>query len=917
MRWLRSRENQILIFVLILMSALSVRLFSLTVVEGSQWKLAAEAISVKSIYTSAPRGEIRDRFGRLLAGNRPSFAVHFSPGNLSNEETNRQALELMDLLAKNGDVVNDNLPIILTADGYFFYTYQKAIEDWLASQDMPTDYTAEQTFYEIRQRYGIEEGLDKYEAQSELQTIYSVYPPISVRAMKFLEELNRESFLGRYYLDTNLSAEEAFALLRQAYKIDPSLSDQDARRIMVVRNEISAQGYLSYLPAAIAQNVSHQTIVALEESGADLTAIDVVAEPVRYYPNGSTASHILGYLGQISETEKSAYVEKGYSPSDLIGKDGIEKSLEDTLRGIDGIKNVEVNAFGEYVRTISDDSAEKGRDVFLTLDLELQKTAEAALEQALSKIQVAGTFESQYGNYKYSRAYPNANVGAVVAIEVETGDVLAMASYPDYDPNLFASGIKKEDWAALQSINPRDPLSPLPLFNVASRTAVQPGSTFKMVTATAALESGLDPNRELRDGGAVRVGNRTYGCILWNMYGGNHGYLNLYEAMEVSCNYYFFDIATGRDFYKGSSLGYTEDINIATITDYAEQYGLGKPTGIEIVETVVAVPSEERKMSAMKTYLKNVLIGRAEMYFTDEVIADKAELMRQIDTIVGWTEENPSRNTILERLGNMGIQEEMVETVGDLAKFSYFNQAAWTLGDELNISIGQGENAYTPLQMANYLATIGNGGIHNSVSLIHYIGGEGIANKPEGKQIEVKDPELLDHIIEGMRRVAHGSRGSGRAIFGNFPVQVAAKTGTAERGGKINPPDEVEYLKTNLGRINPSLTWEQVETEMERLLREYSDIYRTRNTAARQAVINLSRGRVSIAGIDAYKSDYDNFAWFVAMAPVEDPKIAVAVLLFQGGTGGYAGPVAREIIGAYLELDKMYSDYQLNTVLTQ
>jgi penicillin-binding protein 2 len=687
MRWLRSRENQILIFVLILMSALSVRLFSLTVVEGSQWKLAAEAISVKSIYTSAPRGEIRDRFGRLLAGNRPSFAVHFSPGNLSNEETNRQALELMDLLAKNGDVVNDNLPIILTADGYFFYTYQKAIEDWLASQDMPTDYTAEQTFYEIRQRYGIEEGLDKYEAQSELQTIYSVYPPISVRAMKFLEELNRESFLGRYYLDTNLSAEEAFALLRQAYKIDPSLSDQDARRIMVVRNEISAQGYLSYLPAAIAQNVSHQTIVALEESGADLTAIDVVAEPVRYYPNGSTASHILGYLGQISETEKSAYVEKGYSPSDLIGKDGIEKSLEDTLRGIDGIKNVEVNAFGEYVRTISDDSAEKGRDVFLTLDLELQKTAEAALEQALSKIQVAGTFESQYGNYKYSRAYPNANVGAVVAIEVETGDVLAMASYPDYDPNLFASGIKKEDWAALQSINPRDPLSPLPLFNVASRTAVQPGSTFKMVTATAALESGLDPNRELRDGGAVRVGNRTYGCILWNMYGGNHGYLNLYEAMEVSCNYYFFDIATGRDFYKGSSLGYTEDINIATITDYAEQYGLGKPTGIEIVETVVAVPSEERKMSAMKTYLKNVLIGRAEMYFTDEVIADKAELMRQIDTIVGWTEENPSRNTILERLGNMGIQEEMVETVGDLAKFSYFNQAAWTLGDELNISI--------------------------------------------------------------------------------------------------------------------------------------------------------------------------------------------------------------------------------------
>ena len=917
MRWIKFRQNQIQLLIFVLMFVLIFRLFTLTVVEGTHWDEAAQAISIKSVYTSAPRGEILDRYGRLLAGNRPSFTVQFSQGNLDDETLNEQIATVMSILEKNGDTVIDNLPIILNDDGTFYYTYDKAIEAWLISQDMPISYTAEDAFNELRSRYGVDEGLDKYEAQIELQTVYNVFPPISVVNMKFLEQLNKESFLGRYYLDYDLTAKEAFHKLREKFKIDSGLSDEEARKIMIVRNELASQGYYSYIPVTIAQEISNQTVVTLEEIGSELSAVDVVAESVRYYPNGKTAAHVLGYLGQINESEKEAYLEKGYNVSDMVGKEGIEKAFEDILKGKDGIKNVEVNAFGDLVRTISDDRPEKGTDIYLTIDLELQKTAEEALEQALEKILTAGTFESIYGNYKYGRKYKNANVGCVVALEVETGDVLAMASYPSFDPNLFATGISKEDWQSLQSENPRDPLSPLPLFNVAARTAVQPGSTFKMVTATAALDSGLDPKRKLRDGGAVKVGNRTYGCILWNMYRGNHGYLNLHEAIEVSCNYYFFDIAVGRDFYRGGSLGYNEEINIDKITHFAEQYGLGLPTGIEITETVIPVPSEARKMSAMKNYLKNVLIGRAELYFVDEVIQDKELLMEQINTIVSWTEENPSRNTIIDRLSKLGIKEDKIETVCDLCKFSYFNQATWTLGDELNISIGQGENAYTPLQMANYVATIGNDGKRNRVSLLKAIEGEGSVEKEEPVEIEVKDKNYFKEIIEGMRRVAHGPRGSARAIFANFPVQVAAKTGTAERAGKINPPDEAEYLKQNLKRINPSLTWEQVEEEMKRLLKEYPDVYTSHNSAARQAVLNLSRDRITASTLDAFKEDYDNFAWFVAMAPAEDPKIAVAVLLFQGGSGGYAGPVAREVIGKYLELDKQYKDYNLDTSISQ
>lgn len=917
MKWFKSRYNQLLAVVMVMMAVLGIRLFGLTVVEGSQWDQKAKDISVKTISTSAPRGQILDRYGRVLAGNKPSFTVQFSAGDLTNEQINSVSLNLIHILEANGDQYYDNFPILIE-NGRFSYTYQKDIEDWLTAQAMPADYTAEQAFDEMRRRQNIKEGLDKYEAQTELQTVYNIFPPISVKNMKFTKDMDKESFLERYYLDNNMTAEEAFSALRKKFEIPQDLSDTEARKIMVVRNELSSQGYRKYMPAKIAGGVSNNTIVIMEEKNSDLPGVEVVAESIRYYPNGNTAAHVLGYLGQISESEKTEYVdEKGYKPTDMVGQEGIEKAFESTLKGKDGTKNVEVNAFGELVRVINETEPQKGQDIYLTIDLDLQKTAQDALKQALTEIQRAGTFKSQWGDFKYGTAYRNANVGAVVALDVKTGDVLAMASYPDFDPNLFATGISKEDWNALQGENLRDPLSPLPLFNVASRTAVQPGSTFKLVTATAALESGLDPFRKLYDGGAVKLGNRTYACLLWNQHRGSHGYVNLAEALEVSCNYYFFDIATGRDFYKKTSLGLKEQMNIEKITSYAQQYGLGLKTGIEIPETVVPVPSQERKMASIKSMLRNVLIGRAEMYFKSSIIKDKEKLNKNINTIVGWTEENPSRNQLIERLGKLGIKEELIETVADLCKFTYFNQAAWTTGDELNISIGQGENQYTPLQIANYVATVGNGGVHNQVSLIKAIQGEGPHVKEPGKQIDLKNPNELKYIIDGMKLVATGPKGSLKGTFGNFPVQVAGKSGTAQRAGKINPPDEVEYIKKYLPRINPALSWSSVETEMNRWMKEYPEIYTTKNYAVRQAVISLSKGKVTAAKLDAYKADYDPFAWVVTLAPADDPKIAVAVLLFQGGTAGYAAPVAREVIGKYLQLDKVYQDYSIDTKITQ
>ena len=330
-----------------------------------------------------------------------------------------------------------------------------------------------------------------------------------------------------------------------------------------------------------------------------------------------------------------------------------------------------------------------------------------------------------------------------------------MASYPDYDPNLFANGISTTDWESLQTKNPRDPLAPAPLYNVATRSAVQPGSTFKMVTATAGLEAGLNPYIKRRDGGFIKLGDRTFGCVVWNEYRRTHGYLDMARALEVSCNYYFYDVATGKDWYTGNSLGYKKKITIDDITGYAKEYGLGLPTGIEIPETVVPVPSKAGKLENLKSSLRNILYASSEVYFDKKVVGNPDLLKQTIEKIVGWMGEDISRNDMInKRLVNLGIKKSQIEPLADLCLYTYFNQTDWSTADALNIAIGQGENAYTPLQMANYIATLGNNGVHNKVSLIKSIENQGQYKKGATTKVKVSNNKYFEQIIAGM--CSHG-----------------------------------------------------------------------------------------------------------------------------------------------------------------
>ena len=166
-----------------------------------------------------------------------------------------------------------------------------------------------------------------------------------------------------------------------------------------------------------------------------------------------------------------------------------------------------------------------------------------------------------------------------------------------------------------------------------------------------------------------------------------------------------------------------------------------------------------------------------------------------------------------------------------------------------------------------------------------------------------------------MRLAAVGPEGSLSKYFRNFPVAVAAKTGTAQRAGTINPPSEVAYIKAHLSAFDSSLSWSSVKKEMKRLMKTYPSIYLSQDTAVRRAVINLSKGKVTSTELNRFKSTYDNFSWVLAMAPADNPKIAVAVLIVQGSTGPNAGAIAREVIGKYLQVDTNYTTINLDTKL--
>ena len=388
--------------------------------------------------------------------------------------------------------------------------------------------------------------------------------PIKVNPFEFenQDEETQKKWKKENDINENATAEECFYSLKKEYKIEQE-DIEEAYKIMIVRYEIARNGYSSIRPVTIAKDVSRASAVKLGEQSIYFPGISATTEPLVSYPSGSLASHILGYVGNITQAELDGR-EDTYGINDVIGKVGIQYVFEEYLRGQNGIKQLDMSVDGNITDEYITKEAVAGSDVILTIDANLQAVTEKALVNNIKKIASGGFSKTS-----------EAKAGAAVVMNVKTGEILAMASYPDYEPELFINGISQKK---LDEYNKGDNI-----FNRAISGVYAPGSTFKMITAIAGLETGaITPTEKINDVGVYKKAHEP-ACWIWNSYGMTHGWLNVTDAIIHSCNYFFYEV------------GYR--VTIDNIAKYAKYYGLGQKTNVEL-------PMEEEGVVATRDKAK-------------------------------------------------------------------------------------------------------------------------------------------------------------------------------------------------------------------------------------------------------------------------------------------------------------------------
>lgn len=496
-----------------------------------------------------------------------------------------------------------------------------------------------------------------------------------------------------------------------------------------IKQKLAAHA-LPYEPVRVATNVPLNIVTYIEEHQEEFPGVLVDITPVRYYPYGTILAHVLGYVQEIKPEQLEKHKEEGYKLGDAYGQDGLEYVFENYLRGKDGARYVEVDSMGHPVRDLGVTAPVAGSNLVLTIDLNQQRVTEEALKRAIEAARKEG----------YS-----APGGAAVVMNVRTGEILSMASFPVYDPAVFTGDLTPQEVQRVFGAPNK------PFLNRALR-AYPPGSTFKMITALAGLESGkITPKFRIHDPGVYRLG-RVYNDWL----AGGHGNVDLLKGIQVSCDVYFWTVGniTGID-------------NIAKI---AKEFGLGEKTGLGLPgEMEGVVPTPEYKYKTVKAYLDSVFKPQLEA-------VDKEYKLLLSRT--GDPEEKARLEKERERK-KAGIQAEYERYAWDLK---------WRAYDTLNTSIGQGYNMYTPLQLANYAAMIANGGNGYRPYLVKRVVG------PKGEKVVEFEPQItrkanvkpenLKVVQEGMALVTKPG-GTAYGSFYDLPIPVAAKTGSAEApGGK-------------------------------------------------------------------------------------------------------------------------------------
>jgi penicillin-binding protein 2 len=507
-----------------------------------------------------------------------------------------------------------------------------------------------------------------------------------------------------------------------------------------IKKTINDPGIAAFAPVPLAIDVPIETISFIAEHKEDFPGIETERLTIREYPNGRLAAHLLGYIGEINEEELEARRGQGYRPGDKIGKAGVEQMFESELRGEPRVLRLEVDSRGRVVSVHEDRPAVPGKDVQLTIDLDIQRIAEESLRQGME-----GARQMQDPNAEQGFQTYNAGAGSVVVLNARDGSVAAMASAPDYDPAAFTNGIPRETFAEFENED-----SNFPLLNRAVQGQYAPGSTFKLISALAGLNSDLiTPGHTVNDQGYLDVGDLRFE----NARGKKHGTVDLPRALTVSSDVYFYEI--GRDLWQRYNTEVNENGGSAkqgyAIQDTATEFGFGAPTGIGLsAEATGRVPDQQFKEDFNRT--------------------------------------------------NPDLEERRVNSL-------------WLPGDSVILAIGQGDLLVTPIQLANAYATFANGGTRYTPRLASALleprTGHEEAPPEVYRQLAPQrvgqldiDPEARSAIMLGLAGVTVNARGTANGAFQGFEGSTAGKTGTAEVVGKqdtslfvgMNPLENPQYV---------------------------------------------------------------------------------------------------------------------------
>ena len=643
-RTTRLRAGFFLAFFAVLIGLFALKLYDLQVVStGGKVDNTKTFTTVTRV--KAARGDILDCNGNVLVTNRASYDLVFNHYViLSAEGTNDKLLQLVQLCREQEIPYFDHFPVTLTA---------------------PFEYT-----------------LSNYNAT--WQGYFQSYLP------------------KRGGIDSDISAPLLIKKLRDSYNIPEEWSDADARAVIGLRYELDLRNGITNLPNYIfVEDATNEALASILE--LNIPGLKTEASTVRVYST-EYAAHILGYVGAMTKEQWEYYgslEDQKYSMDAQVGQAGFEMAFEEYLHGTDGwrvdVTYVDGTLKEQYYQTINgvEQKPIAGKNVEVTIDLGLQRTAENAMAELIADLRESGEDGA------------DVEGGAVVVMDAKTGRVLACASYPTYDPSTYF-----EEYNELLE----QPFAPL--FNRALQATYPPGSTYKMSMVIAGIDSGtIGYGTYLEDKGEyTKYYPFVANCLRWTQSHRTHGYINAVQALQDSCNYFFYDIA--------------DRMSLVSIDSTAKGLGLGEATGIELGEKL--------------GYRAN---------------AENKKILYANSTEAGATN--------------------------------------WYPADQLMASIGQSINQFTPMQLCVYTNTLANRGVRYKATFLNRVLSSDYRelmyqNTPEVlSTMEISDSAYRAYT-EGMRAVV--TNGTAKSIFGDYPVAVAAKTGTAQHSGHKDASDHGAFV---------------------------------------------------------------------------------------------------------------------------